>query len=455
MSARNDLRLLSTREKQDLLKRILKKRVGDSGPASTAELQARSDAEPPEETWAPEKFPAYQQLLVHRAVARHMGVDNPFFSVHEGAAGATCVIDGRQLINFATYNYLGLNSDPRVLDAAKQALDCYGVSASASRVVSGERPPHRELERALADLHGAEDCIAYVSGHATNVSTIGALMGAKDLIIHDRLIHNSALQGALLSGAARMSFPHNDMDALDEVLRQSRGSYEKVLIVAEGIYSMDGDLCPLDRLVEIKHRHRALLMVDEAHSLGVLGATGRGIGEHFAVAGADIDLWMGTLSKTLCGCGGYIAGSSALVELLKFTSPGFVYSVGMPPSIAAASMAALRCMLAEPQRVARLRAVSALFLNLARAKGLDVGLSQGFNIIPVITGRSVLAAQLSNALLDRGINAAPIIYPAVEERAARLRFFLSAEHTDEQIRITVDATAEELRRLQAETDSAN
>ncbi len=451
--SKNDLRALSAREKQDLLKKILKKRSGESGAAApAAEAPDASRPEPAEETWQIEKFPAYQQVLVHRAVAKHMGVDNPFFTLHEGLAADTTRVGGRDLINFSTYNYLGLNGYPRVITAAKQALDTYGVSASASRVVSGERPPHRELERALADLHGVDDSVVFVSGHATNVSAIGCLMGAKDLILHDRLIHNSAMQGALLSGAARMSFPHNDIAALDQLLGEYRHRYEKVLIVVEGVYSMDGDICPLDRLVKLKHRHRALLMVDEAHSLGVLGRTGRGIGEHFGIDGREVDMWMGTLSKTLSGCGGYIAGCGALVELLKFTAPGFVYSVGMPPAIAAAAKASLDCMLDEPRRVERLRANGQLFLELARARGLDTGLSQGLNIVPIITGRSVLAAKLSNALMQRGYNANPIIYPAVEERAARLRFFLSSEHTEAQISATVAATVEELERLKGELE---
>lgn len=442
----------SVREKQDLLKKILKKRAGETTAPQEA-TPSGPQADPPDETWKIEKFPAYQAILAHRAVARHMRVESPFFSVHDGIAGATTLIEGRSYINFATYNYLGLNGDARVIAAAKQALDTYGVSASASRVVSGERPPHRALEQALAGLHGVEDAIAFVSGHATNVSTIGCLFGPKDLILHDRLIHNSALQGALLSGAARIAFNHNDMEGLDAKLAQARHSYEKVLIVAEGLYSMDGDLCPLDRLVEIKHRYRALLMVDEAHSLGVLGRSGRGIGEHFGIDGAEVDLWMGTLSKTLSGCGGYIAGCKALVELLKFTAPGFVYSVGLPPAIAAAAIASLECMTAEPWRVEHLRANGQLFLELAQKRGLDTGLSAGYNVIPVIVGRSVWAARLSNALLTRGINVAPIIYPAVEERKARLRFFLSSEHTEAQIRTTVDAVAEELARIQAESEA--
>jgi 8-amino-7-oxononanoate synthase len=237
------------------------------------------------------------------------------------------------------------------------------------------------------------------------------------------------------------------MAALRQILAARRAHHEKVLIIAEGVFSMDGDICPLDQLVEIKRSFRALLMVDEAHSIGVLGARGRGIGEHFGISGSDVDLWMGTLSKTLSGCGGYIASSKAMVELLKFTAPGFVYSVGMAPALAAASRAALDCMLAEPERVEALRANGRLFLELAKQSRLDVGLSQGLNIVPIITGRSVTAARLANALFKRGVNANPIIYPAVEERAARLRFFISSTHTADQIREAVSLTAEELHRL--------
>ena len=188
-------------------------------------------------------------------------------------------------------------------------------------------------------------------------------------------------------------------------------------------------------------------MVDEAHSLGVLGRTGAGLREHFGVDGTDVDIWMGTLSKTLASCGGYIAGEHALVEYLKYSAPGFLYSVGMPPPAAAAALAALRVMRSEPERVARLQERGRRFLELARSRGLNTGHSAGFSVVPVIVGSSIKAARLSNALFERGINVQPIIYPAVEEKAARLRFFLSCSHSDAQLRDTVDAVAEELARL--------
>jgi 8-amino-7-oxononanoate synthase len=391
--------------------------------------------------------PGFQQLRILNEGAARLGVTNPYFRAHDGVAGATTTIEGKTFTNYSSYNYLGLAGHPDVNDAAKEAIDRCGTSASASRLVSGERPVQRELEREIAALHGVDDCVVFVSGHATNVSTISCLFGPKDLVVHDALIHNSAMQGIQLSGARRMPFAHNDWDALDRLLAQCRMQYERVLIVVEGIYSMDGDFPDLPRFVEIKRRHRAFLMVDEAHSLGTMGAGGLGIQEHFGLAGSDVDIWMGTLSKALASCGGYVAGETALVEHLKCAAAGFVYSVGIAPPTAAAALAALRLIRAEPWRAQTLRQRSTAFLTLARAAGIDTGSSAGISVIPAITGSSLKAARLAQAMYSRGVNVQPIVYPAVQERSARLRFFLSSEHTEEQIRSTVDALGEELQRL--------
>jgi 8-amino-7-oxononanoate synthase len=391
--------------------------------------------------------PGYQQLRILNEGAVRLGITNPYFRSHDGTAGATTVMEGRSFVNYSSYNYLGLAGHPDVNDAAKEAIDRYGTSASASRLVSGERPIHRQLERELAELHGVDDCVVFVSGHATNVSTIGCLFGPKDLVVHDALIHNSAMLGIQLCGARRMPFAHNDWDALDRLLAQCRMQYERVLIVIEGIYSMDGDFPDLPRFVEVKRRHRAFLMVDEAHSLGTMGPGGLGIQEHFGLRGSDVDIWMGTLSKALASCGGYIAGETALIEHLKCAAPGFVYSVGMAPPAAAAALAALRVIRAEPWRVQTLRQRGHLFLDLARAAGIDTGSSAGLSVIPAITGSSLKAARLAEATYRRGINVQPIVYPAVQERSARLRFFISSEHSEAQIRSTVEVLAEELQRL--------
>lgn len=391
-----------------------------------------------------DRFPGYEKMLVPKAAAERFGLVNPFFVSHDGLAGATTQIDGREFINFSSYNYLGLNGDRRVNQAAKDAIDRYGTTVSASRLVAGERPIQRDLERALAQVYGVEDCVAFVSGHATNVSTIGYLFGPKDLVLHDALAHNSIIEGIKLSGATRRSFAHNDTAQLDQILADIRGQFERVLIVIEGHYSMDGDIPDLPAFIDVKRRHQAFLMVDEAHSLGVLGATGLGLHEHYGVPGTDVDIWMGTLSKTMSGCGGYIAGERALVEHLKYAAPGFVYSVGLAPALAAAALQCLEILRQEPQRVQQLRQITQYFLSEAKKARLDIGLSQGFSIVPVIVGSSLKAAKLSNALFKAGINVQPIIHPAVEEKAARLRFFLSSQHTQAHIDTTVAAICRSL-----------
>src|SRR3990167_24449 len=250
-------------------------------------------------------FSSYEQYKLieqKKLFAKKFHIHNPFFLQHDGIASATSNIAGKAYINFSSYNYLNLNGDPRVIKAAKDAIDCYGTSVSASRLVSGERLIHQELEQALAKMHKVEDCLVFVSGHATNVTTIGYLFGPKDLIIHDELIHDSALQGIKLSGSMRLSFPHNDWQFLDELLAKRRHQFERVLVIVEGIYSMDGDYPDLPQFISVKKRHNAFLMVDEAHAIGVLGATGRGIGEFCNVSPSDVDIWMGTLSKALAGC---------------------------------------------------------------------------------------------------------------------------------------------------------
>lgn len=436
---------LGPKAKAQLIDRFLGKKVGAGETAQvipSSRVLSRSNV--PEAFTRFDRHPGYEKMHVHKAAADRLGLRNPFFIAHDGVAGAVTRIDGREYINFSSYNYLGLSGHPAVNKAAKDAIDRYGTSASASRLVAGERPIQRELEEALAELYEVEDCIVFVSGHATNVSTIGHLFGPKDMVIHDSLIHNSVLEGIKLSGSARRSFPHNDTVALDAILAEIRGQFERVLIVVEGHYSMDGDIPDLPALIDIKRRHKAFLMVDEAHALGVLGATGKGLHEHFGVAGKEVDIWMGTLSKTLAGCGGYIAGERALVEHLKYAAPGFVYSVGISPPLAAASLAALRIMLKEPERVARLQENGRLFLKLAKESGLDIGTSQGFSIVPTITGSSLKAVRTSNRLFERGSNVQPVIYPAVEEKAARLRFFLSCLHTESQINKAVPMIKEQL-----------
>ncbi len=399
----------------------------------------REDAPAPEAPRGFRELPGQREMALIRDAAASLALENPFFRAHEGIASAHSVIAGREVINFGSYNYLGLNGDARVQAAAKAAIDQYGVSASASRMVSGERPLHGALEAALAAHYQAQAALVFVSGHATNVTVIGHMLGPRDLIVHDAAIHNSCTEGARLSGAKRLSFAHNDWRAAEAALAEARRSARRALLVIEGHYSMDGDIPDLPRFIEMARRHDAWLMVDEAHALGVVGARGHGLHEHFGIDPNEVDIWMGTLSKTLSACGGYIAGNASLIEWLRHSAPGFVYSVGLAPALAAAALESLAIMQAEPERVARLQANAALFLGQAREAGFDTGSATAHAIIPVILGSSIAAARYAQLLFARGINVQPIIYPAVAEKAARLRFFLSSEHTEADIRATITA----------------
>jgi len=405
-----------------------------------------------------ETLPGLTEQRLLRAAAQAMSLRDPYFLLHEGCAGASTIVGGRRLINFSSYDYLGFNRSPRVRDAARAAIETYGVSASASRLVAGERPIHRALERALADHFRQEDCLTFVSGHAANVATISALLGPRDLVLHDALAHNSIVLGATLARCERRAFPHNDIGALDAMLGALRKQFNRALVVAEGLYSMDGDVCDLPALIDVKRRHKTWLMIDDAHGLGVLGAWGSGVFEHFGISPGEVDVWMGTLSKTLAACGGFIAGRAALVEYLKGAAGGFVYSVAMPPAIAAAALAALEQLHDEPARVTRLKFNARRFAEAAAAAGLEIGSSLGAAIVPVMTGSSLRAVTMSQRLFDRGVNVQPIIHPAIPERLARLRFFLTSEHDQAQIDAVVGILSEELNGasgLAAEPGPAN
>ncbi len=428
---------------RDLIEAV-EKHLGTE-PVSRTARPAGEDISP--ETYRFEQFPEYVQLRDNLAILQSPEVGNPFFSVHEGLSGATTVIDGHELINFSSFNYSGMAVEPVVMQAAKDAIDKYGASVSASRLVSGEKDLHGQLEQAISRFIGTEDAVTFVSGHATNESVIGHLLSPGDLILHDGLAHNSIVQGSILSGARRRPFTHNSWEAVDQLLSQIRHDYRRVLVVIEGVYSMDGDIPDLPKFIEVKERHKALLMIDEAHSVGVLGSGGRGIGEYFDVAPADVDIWMGTLSKSIGSCGGYIAGCKALIQYLRYTTPTFVFSCGLAPAAAAGAMAAIELMEADPGRFNRLRENAELFLSLVQQRGMNTGTSKDTPVVPIILGSSVDCLQMCKRMFARGVNVQPILHPAVEESASRLRFFVTSLHTEQQIRFTVDALTEELEKI--------
>ncbi len=385
-----------------------------------------------------EDIPEFRNIVMMKEFGRQAGVPELFFHCHDGVARDVTHIGGKEYLSFSSYNYLGLNGSAEVNDAAQEAMRLYGTSAGANRLSSGERPPHRLLEREFADFLGTEDCLAFVSGYTTNTSVLSHLFGKKDLIVHDAKSHNSLVMGSLFSGATRFSYPHNDMEALETYLKENRAQFERAIIVTEGLFSMDGSTAPLPKLVELKNNYDCFLMLDEAHSIGVIGDTGKGATEHYGVDINSVDVVMGTLSKTFCGCGGFIAGTAALIDGLRYSAPGFLYSVGMPPPIAAASARALQCLRKEPERAARLREIGKHFLAAAKDRGLDTGVAEGFSIIPVIIGDSLAASFLSGMMFENGVNVMPVLYPVVEENAARLRFFLTSEHKRDQVEKALD-----------------
>jgi len=388
------------------------------------------------------EFPECAALQERLAAAAAAGVVNPFFRVTQRACTPNVLIDGREVVSYTSFDYLGLAGHPEVAASAKAAIDRFGTSASASRLVGGDNTILRQLDDAIAQFLGTEAAMVFPSGYGTNASLLGHLFGAEDLILYDELAHNSIVQGAALSKAGHRAFPHNDVASLDALLRDVRSRHRRVVIAVEGVYSMDGDYPDLPRFVELKRRHGALLYVDEAHSVGVMGATGRGLSEHFGVDPAEGDLWMGTISKALGSCGGYVAGRKALLEYLKYTTPSFVFATACSPPNAAAALAALGLIQEDPARLIRLRDRATFFRNLAHDCGLDTGNSGDTPIIPVILGDSMRCIRVCQELLHRGIHVQPILYPAVRESAARIRFFVTSEHTEEQIVETMQSLAD-------------
>ncbi len=357
---------------------------------------------------------------------------NPYY-VPFDAAVQDFASRGQKLVSFSHYDYLGLAGHKDITSAACEAIMTSGTGVGASRMVGGERAAHREFERDLADFLRVDDLVSLVSGYGTNVSLLGHMLGKRDLIVSDELSHNSILAGTKLSRALALSFEHNDLDSLEYILKTRRSEFTRALIVIEGMYSMDGDIPDLERVFAIRDKYNAWLMIDEAHSIGVLGATGRGVSEHFNVDPNRIDFIIGTLSKTFVSCGGFIGTRKLVAEWLRYTLPGFIYSVGLAPPIVASAHAALRVFRNEPQRVAKMRRNSLYFLERAREAGLEVGDAIGAGVVPVIFDSVEETMRMSHHLMAGGFYVPPIVHVGVPKDKPRLRFFISEKHTFEDM----------------------
>lgn len=444
----SDQKNLSVEEKRELLKKLMKEKAAKTAQAGTATTPSNTGNADTSKYVDFDRWPEVQTLENQYKTLDMLHVENPYFRINEGIVNDKTRIGGKEYISFSSYNYTGMSGDPRVSKAAQDAIEKYGTSVSASRIATGERPIHRELEQEVASLLGVEDAIVLVSGHATNVTVIGHIMRpGKDLIVYDALSHNSIIEGCVLSGARRIAFPHEDLDALERILSEVRNDYERVLITTEGVYSMDGDICNLPRLIEIKKKYNALLLVDEAHSMGVIGPNGLGVRDYFGVDGTEVDLWMATFSKSFASCGGYIAGKKTLVDYLKYNTPGFVYSVGISPANAGAALQSAKLMKTEGWRGNKAVSNATFFIQLAKEKGLNTGPSKDSAVVPIVTGNSAHALLLANALFQEGINVQPILYPAVADEESRLRFFITCDHTEDEITFAVTKCAEHLERI--------
>ncbi len=352
------------------------------------------------------------------------------FRVLEGRQGAVANYDGHEVINLSSNNYLGLNTHPRIIDAAVKAAQELGVGSGAVRTIAGTMTIHEELESKLAEFKHVEATLVVQSGFAANQAVLGSILEEGDLVISDELNHASIIDGIRLTKASRKIYPHSDTESLRKVLEDSR-EFKKKLIVTDGVFSMDGDIAPLPKIVELAEEFDAIVMVDDAHSSGVLGKNGRGSINHFGLDGR-VDIQVGTLSKAMGSMGGYIAGSARLRKLLEHRARPLLFSTSHPPSVAASCIAAVDVLLDEPELVQRLWDNAKYFKDGLNSMGFDTGHSET-PITPVIVGTGSLAMQLSDRLFQEGVFAMGIAYPTVPESKSRVRTIVTATHTKAEL----------------------
>ena len=369
---------------------------------------------------------------MHQRVQGLRDADMYFYNmpVSELKGSSEVVISGRTMLMLASYGYLGLLGHPRINKAANDAIEKYGSGTHGVRVLAGTLDIHLELEQTIADFKNSEDAVTFSSGYVTNLAAISTIVGRRDIVLCDKYNHASIVDGCLLSGAELKRFRHNDMDHLEDLLKRYSDRSTK-LVIADAVFSMDGDIIDLPAVVELCRKYGAWLMMDEAHSVGVLGKTGRGIEEHFGMPDC-IDVKMGTLSKTIPSIGGYIAGSSGLVNLLKHAARGFVFSAAIPPAQAAAAKAAFEVIVDEPDRIERIQHNARIFIDGLQKLGFDT-MSSETAIVPVLCGTDEKAYELVRLCQSQDIFVLPVVSPAVPEGLSRLRATVTAGHSKLQI----------------------
>jgi glycine C-acetyltransferase len=350
----------------------------------------------------------------------------------EGPTGARARFDGREVINLASNNYLGLASHPRMNAAAARAATELGAGSGAVRTIAGTMSMHRELERRFADFKHAEEALMFQSGFTANAGTVAAILDREDVIVSDRLNHASIIDGARLSRAEIKVFEHKDAEHADALLAETARPGRRQLLITDGVFSMDGDIAPLPDLVEVAERHGAIMMLDDAHASGVLGTGGAGTVDHFGLHGR-VDIQVGTLSKAIGVLGGFIAGPHHLIEWLVNRGRPYLFSTSAPPAVTAACLEALDIIHDEPERLQRLWANTTMFKAGLHDLGFDTGMSQT-PITPVITGDEEQTQTFARRLFEEGVFTPAIVYPTVAKGQARVRTIVTADHTEADLR---------------------
>jgi len=349
----------------------------------------------------------------------------------ESESAAESRFDGKQVINLASNNYLGLTTHPKLREAAIRAVERYGVGSGAVRTISGTMSLHMELEERIARFKNVEACVVFQSGFAANAGTVAALLGPEDHIVSDELNHASIIDGCRLSKARIHVFAHKDVAAAERILAELESGPGRKLLISDGVFSMDGDIGPLPGLVEAAERHGAIMMVDDAHSSGVLGRAGRGTIDHFGLDGR-VHVQVGTLSKAIGVLGGYVCGSRDLIEFLYHRARPFLFSTSHPPAVAAACIAAFDVLEHEPERIANLWDNTRYFKQGLTSAGFNTGISET-PITPVIVGEACTAHELSRELFQEGVLATGIGFPTVPKGKARVRTIVTATHTRKEL----------------------
>lgn len=355
--------------------------------------------------------------------------------ITELKGGSRVVVNGREMGMYASYSYLGLVGHPRINAAAKDAIDRYGTGTHGVRMLAGTLKLHRELEDKIAEFKGTEAAVTYSSGYVTNLTVVSTLLSRGDYVISDKLNHASIVDGCLMSGAKFIRFRHNDMLDFEQRL-QAIPSDSTKLVIADAVFSMDGDIINLPKLVELCQKYKAWLMVDEAHSIGVLGKNGKGIEEHFGMEGV-IDIKMGTLSKTIPSVGGYVAGKKELIEYLRHASRAYIFSAALPPAQAAAAKEAFEVINDEPWRIEKLQANTSQFIGGLQARGFDT-MQTCTAIVPVLCGDDEQAFAMTREAHHNNVFVLPVVSPAVPPGLARLRATVTAAHEPEDIEYAMD-----------------